>query len=106
MKITSKTEITNAEAAKILADKMKKRELTFEQQSAYDFLKNTTKTTMTNAKKLVEELAEFSLSEEVVATIANVLPTDDVTLKLIVKGERELKKDETTKILDIVKKYL
>ncbi len=106
MKISSKAGITDAEALRILSDKMKKRELTFEQQAAYDFLKNVTKIDEEDAKKLLEELAPLNLEDGQKINIINALPSDEATLKAILKDEKEIKKEDLTKILDIVRKYL
>jgi len=104
MIIKSKAGITNAEAFKILSDKMKKGELTPEQQQTYEFLKDNTKIKEAEAKKMEEELIALGLKEAQAINIVNILPTDETTLKLILKEEKELKKDDLKKILDVVGK--
>lgn len=105
MRITNKVLISNIEALDILAKKMKKRELTYEQQLAYEYLKNTTKLSVTDAKKLSQELIESGLKEEKVINIMNIMPKDEQTLKLILKKEKELKSEQLKKILAILSKY-
>lgn len=105
MKTTNKILVTNIEALDILSKKMKKRELTYEQQLAYEYLKNTTKLSMSDAKKLSKELEELGLKEEEIVNIANIMPEDEQTLKLILKKEKELKSGQLKKILDILSKY-
>lgn len=105
MIIKSKAGITNAEALKILTDKMKKGELTPEQQQTYDFLKENAKVKEANARKMKEELVASGLKEEQAINIVNIAPTDEAVLKLILKDEKELKKDQLKKILEIVAKY-
>ncbi|MBN2095331.1 MAG: hypothetical protein JW727_04750 [Candidatus Aenigmarchaeota archaeon] len=105
MIIKNKVPISNAEGLKILSDKMKKRELAAEQQQAYDFLKDTVKLKESQAAKLKGELADFGLAEEEVLNILNILPSDETLLKLILKEEKDQKKETLKKILDIVSKY-
>ncbi|MGC9310475.1 MAG: hypothetical protein ACP5E4_01990 [Candidatus Aenigmatarchaeota archaeon] len=106
MRLKNKEGITNSEALKILSDKMKKGELTLEQQQAYDFLKATVKLKEADAKKLQGELAKTCFPDEKILNIVNILPTDEATLKLILKDEKELKKEDLKKILDTVGKYI
>jgi DNA-directed RNA polymerase subunit F len=106
MIIKNKVGITNAEALKILTEKMKKRELTTEQQQTYDFLKETTKIKEKDAEKLKAELTSLGLKDEQMLNIINILPTDENVLKLILKDEIDLKKENLKKILEIVAKYL
>ncbi|MCK4429269.1 MAG: hypothetical protein KAU95_02745 [Candidatus Aenigmarchaeota archaeon] len=105
MGIINKISITNAEAEDVLAKKMKKRELTYEQQLAYEFLKNTAKLSVTNAKKLGEELKELGLKDEQTMNIINLMPEDELTLKLILKKDKELKSGLLKSILGVLKKY-
>ncbi len=105
MRIKGRSVITNSEAKNILMKKMKEKELNFEQQQAYEFLKNVTKLSKTNAEKLMKELEEFGLKEETIVNITNIVPKDEAVLKLILKNEKELKPAQVKKILDIVTKY-
>jgi DNA-directed RNA polymerase subunit F len=105
MIIRHKVGITNAEALKILVEKAKKRELTPEQQQAHDFLKDITKLSVKDAEKLKEELAPIGLKEEQLINILNILPTDEAVVKLILREEKDLKKETSKKILDAVAKY-
>jgi len=105
MIIKNKVGISNAQALKILADKAKKRELMPEQQQAHDFLKETTKIKEKDAEKLKEELAPLGLKEGQVLNIINVLPTDEAMVKLILKDEKDIKKETLKKVLDAVAIY-
>lgn len=105
MKIEGSKVITNSEAKNILMKKMREKELNFEQQQAYEFLKNVTKLSKADAEKLVKELEEFGLKEESIANIVNVVPKDEQVLKLILKKEKELKPAQIKNIFDIVSKY-
>lgn len=105
MIIKNKIPITNSEAKAILMKKMKKRELNYEQQLAYEYLKNTTKLSKTNADKLMQELKEIGLKEEQLINIINLMPEDEKTLKLIVKKEKDIKTEKLKDILKILKKY-
>ena len=104
MRVKGSSVITNAEAKNILMKKMKERELNFEQQQTYEFLKNITKLSKTDAEKLMKELEEFGLKEEIMVNIANIVPKDEQVLKLILKNE-EAKPTQIKKILEIVSKY-
>jgi DNA-directed RNA polymerase subunit F len=105
MIITNIRPITDAEAKEILAKKMKNRELNYEQQLAYEYLKNTVKLSKSDSEKLRKELEEFGLKEEKIVNIVNIAPKDEETLKLILKKEKELKPGQIKKILEVVKKY-
>ena len=105
MQIENKVLVTNAEALNILAKKMKKRELTDEQQFAYDYLKNTTKLSAANAKKLDEELQGLGLKDEQIKSLVNLMPEEEQTLKLILKKETELKSGLLKSIFEVLKKY-
>jgi DNA-directed RNA polymerase subunit F len=104
MIIESSKLITNSEAKDILTKKMKNRELNYEQQTTYEYLKNTTKLTKANAEKLKKELEEFGLKEQSLINIVNIVPKNEDVLKLILKKE-ELKPAQIKKILEIVSKY-
>ena len=106
MIIKNSTIISNSEAKNILIKKMKERELTFEQQQqTYEYLRNVTKLSKTDAEKLIKELEGFGLKEESLMNIVNLLPKDEQVLKLILKKEKELKPAQIKNILDIVSKY-
>ena len=105
MRIENKVLVTNAEALDILAKKMKKRELTYEQQFAHDYLKNTVKLSVANAKKLDEELQGLGLKDEQIKSLIDLMPEEEPTLKLILKKEKELKSGLLKKILEVLKKY-
>ncbi|HIE41169.1 MAG TPA: hypothetical protein EYP80_00735 [Candidatus Aenigmarchaeota archaeon] len=97
--------ITNPEVMNILAKKMKERELNYEQQLAYEFLKKTVKLSKTNAEKLRGELEELGLKEEYIVNIINIIPRDEQILKLILRKEKEIKPAQIKKILEIIGKY-
>lgn len=97
--------ITNSEAMNILAKKMKERELNYEQQLTYEFLKKTVKLSKTNAEKLRGELEELGLKEEYIVNIINIIPRDEQILKLILRKEKEIKPAQIKKILEIIGKY-
>jgi DNA-directed RNA polymerase subunit F len=105
MIIKNKIPIPNAEVKAILMKKMKKRELDYEQQLAYEYLKNTTKLSKTNAEKLMQELQEIGLKEEQLINIINLALEDEQTLKLIMKKEKDIKSEKLKDILKILKKY-
>ncbi len=105
MRINYKVPIPNSEAKTLLMKKIKKRELNYEQQLAYEYLKNTTKLSKTDADKLMRELQGSGLKEEKLINIINLLPEDEETLKLIMKKEKDIKTEKLKDTLKIVKKY-
>ncbi len=105
MRIENKVPIPNSEAKTLLMKKMKKRELNYEQQLAYEYLKNTTKLSKTDADKLMRELQGSGLKEEKLINIINLFPEDEETLKLIMKKEKDIKTEKLKDTLKIVKKY-
>lgn len=105
MLIKNKIPISNSEVKGILIKKMKKRELNYEQQLAYEYLKNTTKLSNTDTDKLKEDLKASGLKDEQLTNIINLMPSDEETLKLIIKREKDLKTEKLKDILKILKKY-
>ncbi|RLJ00320.1 MAG: hypothetical protein DRP06_02155 [Candidatus Aenigmatarchaeota archaeon] len=105
MIIKNKVIISNAEAKDILTKKGKDKEFNYEQQLAQEYLKTTTKISKTNAVKLTQELQELDLNEEQVVTIVNILPEDEITLKLILKSKKEVKTDFLKDIIKKVARY-
>ncbi len=101
MIIKNKVAISNAEAKDILTKKGKEKEFNYEQQLAHEYLKATTKISKTNAAKLAQELQELDLKEEQIINIVNIMPEDEITLKLILKSKKEVK---TEFLKDIIKK--
>ena len=104
MIIKNKVPIPNSEAKDILTKKMKKRELNYEQQLAYEYLKKVTKLSKTDSSKLIEELKEIGLKEEQLINVVNLMPEDEQTLKLILKKEK-LKLEQLKNIIKIISKY-
>jgi len=105
MRIINIRPITDVEAKEILAKKVKNGELNYEQQMAYEYLKNTVKLSKSNSEKLKKELEELGLKEKKIINIINILPKDEEVLKLILKKEKEVKPSQIKKILEIIKKY-
>jgi len=105
MIIKNKIPISNSEAKNILIKKMKKRELNYEQQLAYEYLKNTTKLSKADADKLMQELKETGLNEEQLINVINIMPENEQLLKLILNKEKSIKPDKLSNILKILKKY-
>ncbi len=105
MIIKNKVAISNAEAKDILTKKGKEKEFNYEQQLAQEYLKTTTKISKTNAVKLAQELNELDLNEEQVMNIVNIMPEDEITLKLILKSKKEVRTDFLKDIIKKVAKY-
>ena len=98
--------IPDAIALKILEERSKRGELKYEQKNAYEHLKKFVKIDDEKAKKLFKELKEIKkLRDRHIVAIINFLPEDKDELKVILhKDFGVLEKEETEKILEIIKK--
>ena len=107
MKVIKVQPISMPEAKEIIEEREKEKELGYEQKLAAEHLKKFTKLSPADAKKFLKELGEIlRMSPETIVQIANLMPKTADELRLIFAREKfSLKEDETTKILELVKKY-
>ncbi len=104
MEVLSEQIITNAEARKILEDRIKNSELKYEQKNALSVLKKFTKGNLEKFMKMVEELKTISkLRDKQIVEIVNILPQDKDDLRLVLQKEYSLyTQEELDKIIQIV----
>jgi len=88
---------------KILSEKKKTKELSYEQKMAYEHAKLFTKLTPVKAEKLKADLLELDLTAEVVATIVDVLP-NKYQLDLLAEKNKCIAEENKEKILELVEK--
>ena len=95
------------EALAVLEKRKKKGDLSFEQQSTFEYLKKHSKTTKINAEKLKEELDKFSFIDEKIAVkIIDLMPSNAEELKMLFATTRHTISDDVAKeVLEIVNKY-
>lgn len=108
MKILDSKPISMPEAKEIMLKKEKQGELNYEQKLALEHLKNFTKISEKDSKKLEADISDIiKMSPETLAQILNVLPKNPDELRMIFAREKfSLKEEEIKKILDLIAKYL
>ncbi len=99
------TAVSLNEVKRILEEKKKgSKELTYEQQLAYDHAKKFANLDKPKEEKLRKALSEFGLSETAAVKIINILPKNVITLKQILMHENKtFDEAEITKVLAAVK---
>jgi DNA-directed RNA polymerase subunit F len=107
MKVIKVQPISMPEAREVMEEREKEKELGYEQKLAAEHLKKFTKLSPADDKKFLKELGEIlRMSPETTVQIANLMPKTADELRLIFAREKfSLKEDETTKILELVKKF-
>uniref|UniRef100_A0A7J2TJY8 DNA-directed RNA polymerase subunit Rpo4 n=1 Tax=Archaeoglobus fulgidus TaxID=2234 RepID=A0A7J2TJY8_ARCFL len=103
--------ITIAEAReimeKIAKERQEKAELLFETRRALRHLRNFSKISAENARKLVEELKKLPQvgRDDLAVKIADIMPRVAEEVRVIYAKERTLTNEEIEQILEIVDKY-
>ncbi len=107
MRVIKEEVITEPEAKKIMQERDKLGEMSYEQNLCLEHLKKVVKLNLTDAKKLVEELSQITiLKPHQIAAIVSILPdTVDEVKALFAKEATNLKKEEMEQIVSICKKY-
>ena len=107
MKILDEREIDTNEAKKIMEEKKKSRELTYEQNTCFEYLEKIPVVKDEKIDKMREELSSIQiLKPRYVKIICNMLPeTEEDVLSLFMKERTNLTKEEMAQIAEIVKKY-
>lgn len=107
MNVLSERAVTAAEARDVLERKASTEGASYEQKIALDHLKKNTKLSAEDAKKVWVELETLGkLNAAQMAQIINVMPQKPEEVKTLFSKERvTLSPEETTKIIDAVKKY-
>ena len=107
MEILSEEEVDTVEAARIMEEKKKERELVYEQKICTEYLEKIPKISPAKLKQLTEELGKISiLKPRYIALITTMLPDTEQEVEVLFSKERtNLKKEEVKQIAEIVNKY-
>ena len=108
MTVLSERAVSAPEARAILERKVVGEGATYEQKIALDYLKKNVQLSADDAKKMWTELEGLGkLSPEHIALVINILPQKPEEVKTLFQKSRVVLSDEeTTKIIDAVKKCL
>lgn len=107
MEIESEKPTSSIEVKKILAQKAKEKELSYEQKNALLYLRKFCKLPGQKASRMINELTKVEkLNDRQIINIVNLLPQDLDDLRLLFANERViLSEDEKKQVLDIVKQF-
>ena len=107
MEIIAEEDIDRHQAKKVMEDREKTAELTYEQKITLEFLQKLPSISEENLKALKEELSSIAiLKSRYIALISNILPdTEEEVDALFTKERTNLKKEEIQQIASIVKKH-
>jgi DNA-directed RNA polymerase subunit F len=105
MEILGEDELNISDAKEILNKREKDGELVYEQKICLEYMDKIIG--KADTKAIVEELSKISiLRPRHIALIINIMPdTEDEVNSLFSKEIVNLKKEETNKIIEIIKKY-
>ena len=105
-KIIEEKILTLTEVKDMLKERKKQSDLNYEQEQAYDYAKNFSKLTKTKAEKLISDLKEIEgMNTEIAINIVNILPTEKEILSLLIPKDSEIKQENFSKIIELVKKH-
>ncbi len=93
-----------SEVKKIMSERSKEKELTFEQKHAYEHAKLFSILTPANTEKLKKALLNLELSDELATKITDICP-NPLELNLILEKEKDVDDAKKQEIIDILKKF-
>jgi len=104
MKILKETIVSMPDAKNIMKERRKDGDLTYEQKICLEYLEKVSTLTKAKAEKMVSELSQIAiLKPHQIALIINNLPDTEDEVKMVFAKERtNLKKDEISKIVEVV----
>ncbi|MBI5061491.1 MAG: hypothetical protein HZB67_04215 [Candidatus Aenigmarchaeota archaeon] len=107
MQIIDGIEISDVEAKKIMEDRKKQGDMTYEQKICFEFLEKSVKMTQAQFNDLVDELKKIAiLKPRYIALIINMMPDTEEEVEALFNKERtNLKKEEIKQIVDIIKQF-
>jgi DNA-directed RNA polymerase subunit F len=97
-------DVTLSEIKKKLSERLKEKELNFEQKNALEHAKLFSQLTPANTEKLKNSLLEIDLSQEIATKIADIVP-NNTELSIILEKEKDIDDTKKQEILEIVNKY-
>jgi DNA-directed RNA polymerase subunit F len=97
---------TLAEVLEILEERKKVGDVGYEQQITEEYAKKFSKLSVSDARKMMKELAEFGIGEKTAAKVVEIMPNDLMQLKQVLLIEKKpVEEDTVNKIFDVVKSY-
>ncbi len=107
METIDDVEVSDVEAKKIMEERKKHGEMTYEQKICLEFLEKSVKLTQAQFSDLIEELKKIAiLKPRYIALIVNMMPDTEEEVEALFSKERtNLKKEEIRQIVDTVKKF-
>ena len=107
MKVIEVKPVGMPEAKKIMLNREKKKELSYEQKIALEHLNKFAKLNPADGEKFLEELSQvLRMSDETMIKILDLAPKAPDELRMIFAREKfSLKDEEIKKILGLVEKY-
>lgn len=103
-KVITERALTLQEVRKILEQRNKEGDLNFEQKSTLIYAKEFGKGRIDSATKLVGELTEMGIDEEISVSIVNAKPSTPELVKLFFEKSRfDLTDEKVKQIIGIVK---
>lgn len=105
-KILEQEPITLGEVRDILTEELKdKSDIGYVQSRAVSHANKFTKLSLSESKKLVDELVQFGVNKEKAVEITNILPENIEELRIIFAKEKATETDKLEEILKILNKY-
>ncbi|MGC9079569.1 MAG: hypothetical protein ACP5G1_02405 [Nanopusillaceae archaeon] len=104
MEIGEKKIVTPGYVKNLLKEIKKKRKLSSVEERVLKFLETTYKLDEEEEKKILEEMKDIKLLDEVKIQILEMLPKNEEELRVVLYTNT-ISKEEMNKILDIIKKY-
>jgi DNA-directed RNA polymerase subunit F len=88
VKIVGEEIISFPEALALLTKRQKEGELSYEQQNTLAYLQGVTKLSEEDAGELAKELQELGLTEKTAVTLANIFPSKEEDIRMILAQDK------------------
>jgi DNA-directed RNA polymerase subunit F len=106
-KIIERKNICLAEIEKLLSERKKEKELTYEQETSLKYAKNFSKISVKEAQKIYEELMKLDgMTDRLAVKIIDIMPKHIEIMKNLPLKEEEVKEETLMQAFEIIKKYL
>jgi len=105
-RVIERKPVSLVDVKQLLSDRKKVKELSYEQDIAFNYAKKFAKLSSVQAEKLSEELSAIGgLTPEVIVKIIDILPEKKEILQLLIPKEVVLDEASLQKIFDLCKKH-
>ncbi len=102
-----KKPVTLVDVKRILKERKKEKELTYEQERAYSYARTFAKLTQKRKERLASELAELeTIDKETACKILDIMPAEIEIMKLVPGDKKDISEEDLKKALEIIKKYV